>query len=223
MKVQAILNSRVSEATGLSPIQILYAGQIDLHEGRLFPQPTAKQRKAMSQYMANQLKFQEDLMERAVKHQESINDVHLSHKKEDSVPLEVGTYVSVRHESGEPPTKLAARWHGPYRILSVVSRPQGRIYECYSPATGKIMDFHETFVQAHPCRDDVECARSNTLDDYKLFLVEKVLEHKITERPGRTVALDLRIKWVREKEPEWTGINISLKRNFLVQEYFKKE
>jgi hypothetical protein len=39
-RIQAIMNEKVSEATGLAPNQIIFAGQINLHEGRLFSQPT---------------------------------------------------------------------------------------------------------------------------------------------------------------------------------------
>ena len=44
LKIQAIMNDKKSEATGLSPNQIVFVGQINLQEGRLYPQPTEKQR-----------------------------------------------------------------------------------------------------------------------------------------------------------------------------------
>ena len=44
MKVQAILNERVSEATGLKPNDIVFVGKVDLHAGRLYPRPTTKGR-----------------------------------------------------------------------------------------------------------------------------------------------------------------------------------
>ena len=223
LKVQAIINSRVSEATGLSPIQLLFAGQVDLYEGRIYPQPTKRQRESMSKYMKEQLRFQEDIMEKAVIHQQSVNEAHMSQQTPEETPFEIGAYLSVQHESGKMPDKLAARWHGPYRILDVVRRPQGKIYVCYSPATGKTYDFHETFVKSHPCKDDLEAARINTLDDKNLFMVEHVVEHRIINIKGRKSSLDLHIKWLGYPNPEWTGLNISLKRNYIVQEYLERE
>ena len=55
LKVQAILNEKKSEATGLSPNQILFVGQVDLRAGRLYPNPTTEQRTPMSTYMKKQL------------------------------------------------------------------------------------------------------------------------------------------------------------------------
>ena len=43
-EIQAILNERVSEATGLKPNDIVVVGKVDLHAGRLYPRPTTKGR-----------------------------------------------------------------------------------------------------------------------------------------------------------------------------------
>ena len=43
-EIQAILNEQVSEATGLKPNDIVVVGKVDLHAGRLYPQPTTKGR-----------------------------------------------------------------------------------------------------------------------------------------------------------------------------------
>ena len=52
-EIQAILNERVSEATGLKPNDIVVVGKVDLHAGRLYPRPTAKERQQMSEFMKN--------------------------------------------------------------------------------------------------------------------------------------------------------------------------
>jgi hypothetical protein len=112
-KVQAIMNEKVSEATGLTPNQIVFAGQIDLHAGRLYPQPTTKQRLSMSTYMKNQLDIQDQLMAIADEHQTSVNAARLVNNSDSEIPHHIGDYIVVRHENGEPPTKLSVRWHGP--------------------------------------------------------------------------------------------------------------
>jgi IS30 family transposase len=43
LKVQAILNEKVSESTGLKPNEIVFAGKVNLHAGRLFPRPSPKE------------------------------------------------------------------------------------------------------------------------------------------------------------------------------------
>jgi hypothetical protein len=77
LKIQAILNEKVSESTGLTPNQILFVGQIDLHSGRLYPNPTPEQRQTMSKYMRAQLNLQDQLMEFAEANQHDVNQIHL--------------------------------------------------------------------------------------------------------------------------------------------------
>jgi len=218
LKVQAILNSKVSEATGLTPNQIIFAGKIDLLEGRIYPQPTEKQRIEMSTYMRQQIDFQDELMKVAGENQDEADRIHLNSAKDRYTPLSIGNYVVIRHEDGKAPTKLSVRWHGPYRIMSFVQRTQGTVYTCYCPATGKTYDFHASVTQAHPCTDDKECVKSKVLDDANLFIPEEILGH---ERKGSN-QLNLLIKWAGDKTPEWSGLKLDLKRNSDVQAYLKK-
>ena len=220
LKVQAMMNEKTSEATGLSPNQIIFAGQIDLHAGRLYPQPSSKERQSMSEYMKKQIEFQDNLMKLAEEEITKNNIIHLKNNEDIEIKYDVGDYLVVRHESGEPPDKFSVRWHGPYRILEVEDRPQGTIYTTYSPKNGKIEYYHASFVQQHPCRDDTEAVRSAVLDDDKHFIVEEVLDHEIITLNNKQ-NLNLKIKWFGYKEPEMTGMNISLKRNKTVKNYLK--
>ncbi len=128
----------------------------------------------------------------------------------------------VRHEIGKAPNKLSVRWHGPYRIIEITKRPQGTVYTCYSPKDGKIADYHASIVQAHPCESDMEEVKSAVLDDDKRCIIEKILNHEIVEINKRKV-FNLTIKWHGYKEPEITGMNVSLQRNVAVQEYLKEK
>ena len=215
-KIQAIMNEKVSEATGLTPNQIIFAGQINLFEGRLFPQPTTKQRQTMSRYMKEQIEIQDKLMQIAEKQQLLINAERLLNNDDKEISHHTGEYIVVRHENGQAPNKLSVRWHGPYRILTVTKRPQGTVYTCYSPKDGKIADYHASLVQAHPCETDVEAVKSAVLDDNKSYIIEKIISHEIITNNKRKV-LNLTIKWHGYKEPEITGMNIS------VQEYLKEK
>jgi len=96
------------------------------------------------------------------------------------------------------------------------------VYTCYSPKDGKVADYHASIVQAHPCETDLEAVRSAVLDDDKSYIVEKILNHEIITVNKRKV-LNLTIKWHGYKEPEITGMNVSLQRNVAVQEYLKEK
>jgi hypothetical protein len=107
LKVQAILNERRSEATGLKPNEILFVGQVNLFEGRIFPHPTPKQRQKMSSYMKEQLDLQERLMAFAEKSQEQVNEAHLANDNDTEIEYHISDYVVVKHESGQAEHKLA--------------------------------------------------------------------------------------------------------------------
>ena len=218
LKVQSIMNSKVSEATGLSPSQIVFAGQIDLYAGRLYPQPSKTNRVSMSKYMQKQLDYQEQLMTLAEEQQYKTTIAHFKNNEDNETKFQVGQYIVVRHENGIAPTKLSVRWHGPYRILEVNNRPQGTVYTCYSPKDGKIADYHASIVQWHSCQDDTMAVRSQVLDDNQSFIVEDVIKHDILKVNG-TEKLNLLIKWFGYEKPSLTGMNISLKRNEVVQRY----
>jgi hypothetical protein len=220
LKVQAIMNEKVSEATGLSPNKIVFAGQIDLFAGRLYPQPSEVQRKSMSKYMKYQIEFQDLLMKEAGAQQQMRNAEHLANNDENEKIFQIGQYIVVKHESGQAPTKLSVRWHGPYRIIEVTNRPQGTVYTTYSPKDGKIADYHASFVQWHPCTDDTTAVKSLVLDDTEAYIVEEVLNHEIINVNGKD-KLNLNIRWFGFKETSMTGMNISLKKNEKANGYLK--
>ena len=220
LNIQAIMNEKISEATGLTPNQIIFAGQIDLHAGRLYPQPTVKQRQTMSKYMKNQLDMQDKLMAIAHEQQDSVNAARLANQSENEILHATGEYLTVRHENGQPPTKLSVRWHGPYRILEVTHRPQGTVYTCYSPKNGKTFDFHASLVQSHPVTNDLDATRCAILDDDETFMIEEIIAHDVVEVKGKQ-SLNLHIKWFGYPKTEWNGLNITLKRNEIVQQYLQ--
>jgi hypothetical protein len=99
LKIQAIMNEKVSEATGLSPNQIVFAGQVDLHAGRLYPQPSKRQRESMSSYMRQQMTTQDKLMQLAEEQQNKVNSAHLANEDKTETVYDIGQYLVVRHEN----------------------------------------------------------------------------------------------------------------------------
>ena len=221
LKVQAILNEKVSEATGLRPNEILFVGQVSLNDGRLFPHPTESQLRRMSKYMKEQLELQDAIMRFSEDNQELRDSMHLQDDDNTEIPFSIGEYLVVKHESGRAENKLQSRHHGPYRIIQIHKRPQGTVYTCYSPKNGKTYDFHNSFVSFHPCRDDKEAVLSAVLDDTDSYVIENISSHKI-EKQKKSKRLKLFIKWHGEKEPKWHYLDKSLKANAIVQEYLEQ-
>ena len=150
-----------------------------------------------------------------------MNKKHLENQSDTEIKHHIGDYITAKYENDQPPNKLSSLWHGPYRILSITHRPQGTVYTCYSPASGKEYDFHASFVEAHPARNDMEAARCAILDNDKYRIVEKILDHKIVKLKNN-LKLNLTIKWLGEDKTEVSGLNPSLQKNGIVQEYFKE-
>ena len=144
------------------------------------------------------------------------NELHLETQTGAEIILATGQYVVVKHESGNAPSKLSVRYHGPYRIIEVNSRPQGTVYTCYSPKDGKVRDFHTSVVQPHPCTSDQEAVQSLIKDDANSFIIEKILNHNIVDSK-----LNLLIKWHGYTNPDWTGMDSTLRNNEAVQEYLE--
>jgi hypothetical protein len=63
----------------------------------------------------------------------------------------------------------------------------------------------------------MECVRSRVKDDDSLFIPEAILNHDIKNAKQ----INLLIKWVGYKDPEWSGINIDLKRMDILKQYLK--
>jgi len=128
--IQAILNDKTSEATGLKPNEIVFTGKVDLHAGRLYPRPTEKTWKSMSEFMKEQITLQEKLIEQMEERIEYRYEKHSKDSKE--LPsLDIGTYILAKYEDDKK-TKMELSWHGPYRITEVKKRPQGTIYTVYN-------------------------------------------------------------------------------------------
>jgi hypothetical protein len=164
--------------------------------------------------------FQNLLMIEAEVQQQKKNAEHLANNDENENIFQIDQYIVVKNESGQAPTKLSVRWHGPYRIIEVTNRPQGTVYTTYSPKDGKIADYHASFVQWHPCTDDTTAVKSLVLDDTEAYIVEEVLSHEIVNVNGKD-KLNLNIRWFGFKETSMTGMNISLKKNEKVNDYLK--
>ncbi len=55
-QVEQIMNSHVSQATGVALVDMVFVGQVNLNQGKLFPQPPYNNVEPMSEYMQRIIK-----------------------------------------------------------------------------------------------------------------------------------------------------------------------
>jgi hypothetical protein len=219
MKVQAILNEKESEATGLKPNAIVFAGKVDLHAGRLYPRPTPKERQKMSEFMREQIEMQEYLIEEMEKTQDETNEVRLTEQENRyKPPIEIGSYVVAMYEEG-PKTKMLTKWHGPYRVIKVQERPQGRIYTIFNAKKHTERNYHEVFIKPYPVEEgftDEDAIKYSILDD-EMFVIQKIIAHRHNE-----ATLELLVQWYGIDQPEWKQYDKKMNTNIIVLQYLNK-
>lgn len=219
--VKRILNSKIHTSTGVAPVDIVFAGQVDLNKGILFDSTTLGGNEiTMSEYLQNIYSYQDTLLKKAYEMQEETDILHMataSVKSKTEFPLL--SYVLIKPETG-PDNKLAPRLKGPYQILNKTSRKQGDVYTCQHLASNKIEDFHVTIMTPF-IMDESTNPLEIAAHDHEYHIVESVLQHKFKGKNNdKTKNLLLKIKWVGENLPEWVPYdNSTLKKVELVHDY----
>jgi len=215
--IQAILNDKTSEATGLKPNEIVFTGKVDLHAGRLYPRPTEKTWKSMSEFMKEQITLQEKLIEQMEERIEYRYEKHSKDSKE--LPsLDIGTYILAKYEDDKK-TKMELSWHGPYRITEVKKRPQGTVYTVYDPKKAKILQYHAAFVKPIACKDDLEASIRSAHDD-STYIVQDIINHKLDENAK---TLDFQVSLYGEMVPKWVKYSTAMKDNPIVKKYMHEK
>jgi hypothetical protein len=216
-QVEQIMNSHVSKSTGVSPVEMVFAGQIDLNQGKLFPNAKESEQEPMSEYMTRLLNQQSRLLEIAAKHQEKTDMFHLAKKKGTSITeFPIDSFVTAAWENDEhrPPTKLHNIRRGPFRVLRKVTREEGDVYTVLDLVTHKELKFHVKLLhpfQYDPTRMDIE---EIATVEKQFFTVERVVSHRwkneelAINKKGQTPDnLELQIKWAGYEIPEWNRYN----------------
>ena len=124
-QVEQIMNGHVSKSTGVAPVDMVFAGQVNLNQGKLFPQPSYNQVEPMSEYMTRIIDRQNCLLQIAARNQNDTDMFHLAKNSGESrTEFPINSFVTVAYENDEykPPTKLHNRRRGPYRILSKMTQ-----------------------------------------------------------------------------------------------------
>lgn len=225
------MNSHVSKSTGVAPVEMVFAGQVDLNAGRLFPNTPHPEQIPMSGYMTKLFEQQETLLRIASKNQHDTDMFHIAKKQiESNTEFPIHSFVTAAYENDEhrPPTKLHNKRRGPFKVISKTSREEGDVYKCLDLVTHKEYEFHVKLL--HPFQYDV--LRTNVEEvatvEKQYFTVERVINHKwtnpelaLTSKGRNANNLQLEIKWIGYDKPEWNRYNEpSIKKVQEVINYF---
>ena len=219
--VQRIMNSAVSQSTGVSPAQLLFGNAITLNRSILVDLPVHV-RHDLSEWANNMVKAQYLIIDKAVAYQKQIDQKHRAKRqREEPTEFPDGSLVLVEyHKKGfkkGPPNKLLTNLKGPYQVVE----HDQNTYMLRDLGTEKIVSHHVTDI--HPFEydpehtDPVEVA----LADKDLFVVDAIVAH--IGNPRRKSEMTFTVKWKGyEGHPdEYTDKQLytNLKNNVAFHEY----
>jgi hypothetical protein len=215
-----IINSRIHSSIGISPAELVFAGQIDLQRGSLFPYQLPEDFDG-EKYIKTLVKHQELMLRRAVQYQNRVNAERL--KLQDPAHKTIFpdySFVLVKPENG-PTDKLDPRWLGPYQITSRLERPEGDVYTVLQLATNKLYDFRVDRLKPFDFDPHLTQPFETAQLDFQGDIIESVLGHKF-EGSHTAANLRLKLKWLGAPEVNWYPFSDSLAEVGLVHEYFRR-
>ena len=215
-----IINSRIHSSIGISPAELVFAGQIDLQRGSLFPYNLPENFKGEI-YMKTLIKHQELMLRKAVQYQNKVNSERLKTQQPAlKTVFPDDSFVLVKPETG-PADKLDPRWLGPYQITSRLERPEGDIYTVVHLATNKLFDFRVDRLKPFDFDPHLANPFDAAMMDFQGDVVESVLGHKF-EGTHTADNLRLKLKWLGNSEIDWFKFSDSLAEVGVVHEYFRR-
>ena len=232
-QIEQIMNAHVAKSTGVAPVEMVFAGQVDLNQGKLFPNAGYAKEEPMSEYMTRLLKQQSVILETANKHQNDTDMFHLAKKGKKSLTVfPINSFVTAAWENDEhrPPTKLHNVRRGPFRVLQKLTREEGDVYIVLDLVTNKEHTFHVKLL--HPFHYDETKTNIEEVAtvEKQFFTVESVVSHRWKDnelaktQKGQTPNnIELQIKWAGYEIPEWNRYNdASIKKVQVVIDYLEQ-
>jgi len=191
--VQRILNSAVSQNTGVSPAQLLFGNAITLNRSILVDLPVHV-KQDLSEWANNMVQAQYLIIDRAVAHQQRADQKNRAKRqREEPTEFPDGSLVLLNyHKKGfkkGPPNKFLTNLKGPYQVID----HDRNTYRLRDLGSKKLETHHIT--DLHPFRYDPEHTDPVTvaLADKELFEVDAIVAHKGT--PRRRSAMLFTVKW----------------------------
>ena len=146
--VQRIFNTKVKQATGVSPAALLFGNALQL-DRQIFVDQTrsddGNSSRPLSKWAENMLARQAQLIKIAQDHQRQADQYHMSEAHSGStIEYPVGSYVLVSYPDN-PPDKLRTEWQGPMQVVSAVGTKytvQNLVnYSMYTVHIGRLKKF----------------------------------------------------------------------------------
>jgi transposase InsO family protein len=219
--VQRILNSAVSQNTGVSPAQLLFGNAITLNRSILVDLPIHV-KQDLSEWANNMVEAQYLLIDRAAIHQRTI-DVKNREKRQREDPTEFpdGSLVLVEyHKKGfkkGPPNKLLTNLKGPYQVID----HELNTYNLRDLGSEKLETHHVTDLR--PFRYDPEYTDpvDVALADKELFVVDAITAHEGDPRRHKSMRFTVKWKGYEGHPEEFTPNQLykDLKNNVSFHEY----
>lgn len=198
--VQRIINSTVHSATGISPARLVFGDCVTLDRGLLFDYSSANMT-TVSEYMRNILEVQDILMQNAESHQRQRDHDYLATSPENPTTFEIGDLVLVSYPN-RPPSKLAPRWRGPYRVVNVMDNTLTLL----DLVTERQIEKHVSMCKKFQVQDS-----ANLLDiaavDSDHFLIDKIVDHVGNPRRKKSLQFRVRFQGYGEDDDLWYNYN----------------
>jgi hypothetical protein len=214
--VQRIINSSISESTGVSPAQLLFGNTIDLDRVILTPPPEVEGSVNISKWMDKMLTKQALLLNAAKASLIMRDERHMSKAPTEPTVFPVNSQVLARYPGdGRRPTKLHPRWRGPFRVVNQV----GSIVTVQHVASPTLEDIHISLLAPYHANPLVN-HRDIALRDKHLYDVEDILGH--TGKPEERDKMTFRVHWSGYPIEAATNEPYkNLKDNFVFHEYLR--
>jgi hypothetical protein len=168
------MNASTVDTIGVSPARIIFGNSFQLEhsvliQGVQYNVPVDEDNPATKQWLDKMIAMQRRVI-RAAQNEQLLGDVHnlATRQKGEVTSIPVDSYVLLAYPSSlggdnRPPSKLHARWRGPFRVLAV--KPGGVQYVLQDLVTMKESLHHiqelKPFEWDSEFVDPVEVARSN--------------------------------------------------------------
>jgi transposase InsO family protein len=222
--VQRILNSAVSQNTGVSPAQLLFGNAITLNRSILVDLPIHV-KQDLSQWANDMVEAQYLLIDRAATQQRAIDAKNCKKRqREDPTEFPDGSLVLVQyHKKGfkkGPPNKVLTNLKGPYQVIA----HELNAYELRDLGSEKIETHHVTDLRPFKYDPEHTDPAEVALTDKQLFVVDAITAHE--GDPRRKSSMTFTVKWKGyEGHPdEFTPNQLykDLKNNVSFHEYCRK-
>jgi hypothetical protein len=193
--VQRIMNSTVHSATGVAPVTLMFAGQVEPNQGVLKSVPASGASQTYESYLSQLLDEQAKLVQRCNTYQQEVIDRYLKKSPENLTEFNEGDQVLVSYHD-RAPTKLHPKWQGPFVIVA----KRGNTYALQDVRTLGIKEYDVTRLKKYhpdPTVDSLEIAAVDKVE----YVVEAIVNHRYTSAKARKKKLKSQLEF----QVAWRG------------------